>query len=825
MKITSIKGAQEPISGYEYDYEIKLDSTTTKSRTFNITTLPSVAYFKLPNGKWNNVIETTCPIHANSFTVRLQWTKEKSKVQLMVTDKSGEVPSAQLEVSVVCDKCTLTTEPSEVKMGDSVKCKSTLTLKIGSELGVKNEWFLSNDLIIKEGNPNIEQRKIISQSFKALKIGKTEISTIVSILDYKKNFYSELFKGQLEIEIKSPYSVTIDNGIIFADKDSILTYRLNGLRNDPTIIETFRWSCNSLGKLISEQGKTPATFQIISKGNYFEVAVIINANGQELRANADKKVWIGKPYVDQSAKNEHSIEAGAELTLKLTEFSHYTGDIEYSVESGIQDSITIERLAANQFKIKSRHPKIISDILTIRFKASNINGTVSNVHTVHIVAASGSSFDKPLPLITIEQHSFYCNPRYKLEEYAGNFQNFKLFFTFTLNRKADLRHIAAHVNYDNFQAFKIYDKEKNELFIYHPTDERALHIEEMNAGKYYLVIDVLRNTTNDYLTIEIEGEVKGSYPQSPYIIDVNNEGFKFNDCRDTVLYNQNFYYIDASGKEIRTIGRNNIYYVMTLESPLQLLLHTTGSIVSTEIHMMIGKPFDWLVLYHDAGNAINLQEIWDDLDLPQQVKDNILAGQTCIKKIFEPGEYKLVFNGIKKTNGGVDNGLLHVDVLGRKIKGQSFDDAYELGAYSEREFEINQIYNDIRAHQRHGIKRLYYHFSFEKNVDLSLYAISNSTYLPVEVYNSQNEKIASSDSDVCIFKDALGNDFYISVDFSNIINDSFKLSIQGNYRGRMPHYDAYNIGTYSDNFSFNDSIDTSDGAFYELFRYKDKDGN
>lgn len=67
--------------------------------------------------------------------------------------------------------------------------------------------------------------------------------------------------------------------------------------------------------------------------------------------------------------------------------------------------------------------------------------------------------------------------------------------------------------------------------------------------------------------------------------------------------------------------------------------------------------------------------------------------------------------------------------------------------------------------------------------------------------------------------------FYISVDFSNIINDSFKLSIQGNYRGRMPHYDAYNIGTYSDNFSFNDSIDTSDGAFYELFRYKDKDGN
>lgn len=44
MKIASITGELKPKSGYEYDYQIKFDVTTTKS--FHLTTLPSAAFFK-----------------------------------------------------------------------------------------------------------------------------------------------------------------------------------------------------------------------------------------------------------------------------------------------------------------------------------------------------------------------------------------------------------------------------------------------------------------------------------------------------------------------------------------------------------------------------------------------------------------------------------------------------------------------------------------------------------------------------------------------------------------------------------------------------------
>lgn len=499
MKIASITGELKPKSGYEYDYQIKFDVTTTKSKSFHLTTLPSVAFFKLPDESWSNTINKTCPAKTNSFTVRLQWTEEKSDVLLMVSDNSGEVSSFQLKINITCDKCTLTTEPSEVKMGNDIICKSKLPLKIPSDYDVKNEWYLNNNLMAKEGHSEFEQQQIISQKLKALKVGKTEVSTTLLVREnnIKKNFFSELFKGKLEIEIKSPYSVTIDNGTTFADINSILTYRVNGLNNQ-TLKETIRWTCNSLGKLISEQGKTPATFQITSVGSYFEATAIITVDGQEFRTNANKKVWIGKPTVDQSTKNEHSIDAGTELTLKLTEFAHYTGDIEYSVETGMQDQITIERLSATQFKIKSNHPKIFADTITIRFIASNICGTVSNIHTIYIEAALGSDFDKPLPLATIEQHSFYYNPRYELKEYAGDISNFKMYFTFSLKRKADLRYIAAHISYNKFQAFKIYDGEKNELCVYTPSDETVPHIEEMKPGKYYLVADV-QNSVNSQL--------------------------------------------------------------------------------------------------------------------------------------------------------------------------------------------------------------------------------------------------------------------------------------------------------------------------------------
>lgn len=823
MKIT---GELKPISGYEYNYKVALDTTLTEARAFGLATSPTVAYFKLPNGTWSTFRDVSCVANDSYFTITLMWTKEQTNVVLIVTDKTGKWAPARLEVNISCEKCTLTMDSSEIKLGDKVICKGLLSRKFESKFDVKSEWNIDNNIMNKDGNPIITDGAVISQPFKALKIGKGEISAIVSIFDYNKKIAFEFNRGKLKVEVKSPYSVTIDYGENFASQNSILSYHLNGMINNSNIQESIRWWCNGFGILTSEQGKASATFRLTSPKGLFEVAAIVTVNDQELRVEANKKIWIGPPSITSGIIKEHSMDAGTELTLWLTEFTHYTGNIEYTIESGLQNKIIIERLAVNRFRIKSKHPKISSDIIKIKFIASNICGIASNTHTIQIKGAPGVSFDKPIELSFAKEHYIIVSHIYNWEEYGGDLQDFELYFRFSLERKATFNRISALVGLDNLQAFKLYDENKNIQYTYLPPAEADFRIEEMKAGKYYWVIDAKRENKEENLTITVDGIVNGSNPTSPYIVDINDNEFNFNDCRDTTNYNHNFSYINDEGLEVSSLGAgNHIYYIIKLVKPMQLTIHTAGSAVCTEIHIMQGEPYNWTVFHHDTG-IDSFEEVDEDNEASQDVKDTIFLGQTYIKKNLLPGEYRIVFNGIKKTNGGTHNGLIYVHILGKKVRGMSFENAYDLGTNADGIifYLLNQIWKDMIYYKENNNNSVYFHFNIQKMMSLKIAPRIGNIYLPVDLYNCQKKKTASSTlGNMLMFTDALKDDYYFSVLLNDIESDTFMLEISSTFHGTEP-LDSYNLGSYQNNFSLTDKANTSYFSHFETFYYKGDNG-
>lgn len=118
---------------------------------------------------------------------------------------------------------------------------------------------------------------------------------------------------------------------------------------------------------------------------------------------------------------------------------------------------------------------------------------------------------------------------------------------------------------------------------------------------------------------------------------------------------------------------------------MQLILHTAGSKVSTEFHIMIGEPYDWKVLYHETGGNYDMEEIQADPEVPEKLKSMLLNslqyGQTYVKQIFPVGEYRFVLNGIKKSNRGLYNGDINFNVVGLPTTGNSFETSFELGRF------------------------------------------------------------------------------------------------------------------------------------------------
>lgn len=439
---------------------------------------------------------------------------------------------------------------------------------------------------------------------------------------------------------------------------------------------------------------------------------------------------------------------------------------------------------------------------------------------------------KAIDLFSAKEHEFSCVRTYDMVKYVGNLQTFQMFFSFTLERKATIKYIRPFCTEEKYLGFRIFDRKDEDLEIplyTHEASDTYMTIDNMPSGEYMMALDVVRNYS-DKLEILFSGFIGGSSPTHPYVIEPNENGFNFSNCRSTETYDANFYYKNEQGESVGSVaGTHNTYYILTLEKPMKLIIHTADSKVSTEFHIMQGEPYDWKVLYHETGGNYRMEEIQVDPEVSEELKsmllNSLLAGQTYVKRLFPAGEYRFVLNGIKKSNGGLYNGALNFNVIGLPITGKSFDTAFDLGTFKEHEFHFSQIFSDVQAHKESGIQKLYYQFHMEKNVNFMLNAKSKSSFLPIVLYNSNKEPMSTSETEegICI-NDMLGGRFYFTIDIASVAEDELEIVGKGMFRGRDPYF-SYNLGTHDKDFTISDTINTAVGAFYETFIYTDESGN
>lgn len=823
-KYMTLSGNFKPKTGVTEEYTIKFDKALTSNKIFNVQ-VGKAGKIYLSEGAGLNYVDIPVASKKGTFTFKILWIDEQPKTLLTVFDKSGEFGTVDEVVTVTSSQCILTKDDLEVKQGDSFIIKSKLPLLATfSAWDVVVDWDYGNgSLLEKNGSSWFDKStQTISLPLKAIKIGKAVVSVVVNVVNPKdRTVIEKLYKGSLEFDINNPYSISMDNANEFACEGTKVTYRLNGLGINPNVKETILWVYNSYGKLISEQGRNAADFEMIKSGGFFTVSAKVKADNEIYSVNSNNRVWIGKPTLNLNVNTEHSLNVGDEIILKLTEFDHYSGNIEYNIESGNGDLIDIERMSGNEFKIKSNHPKILNDKLGLKFIASNVCGSVTNTHIIKIEADQGSSFENPIELKLDQNHLINYIEEYNLREYGGDIQNFKLYFTFTLMRRVHFSRGIHTLSSINSSIIQLFDNEKNRLINLESSDS-LFRIGELQIGKYYLVIDLQNDIIKeDILKLFIGGGVAGGdHPTNPYIIDVSGDEFEFSDSRNTNGYYKEFKYIDENGEEViyDKINRGNeIFYSIKLKSVTQLLIDTvTDSTVNTEFHIMQGSPYGWKVLYHDDGRDTS----YDGNNLEEW------GGYVRWKKILGPGEYTFVFNGAKWGNAGQINGIISLRILGRKIKGISFDNPYELGYFPEHRFKVEQMFCDIIDHTKYAVEKLYYHFSTEKNLNFSIRILAGKSYLPVKLYNANREEIIPSIDDPYYFEDLLKGDYYCVVSLVGCNTDSFNLNLSAWRRGLSALNNcSYNMGVYNSDFAFEDDINTADGDFYDVFRYKDANGN
>lgn len=639
-----------------------------------------------------------------------------------------------------------------------------------------------------------------------------------------KRIEEDPVKGEVQIQIKQPYTLKPNKSSVCVG--NFITYEIENLQGNERIV----WEALRHTSLYSGQGTKSATFQVTEQG-YIEIAATISQNNESITLNSNE-VWAGKPTINTDLETSHVMtERNPVIIDASNEFFHYKGGISYAIEGEDAEYVTVTE-TDKKFKVETTIPGTQRGEIKLRLKVSNDCGEVSNLHTIAYDTLPGLEPAKAIDLFSTKEHEFTCGRTYDMVKYVGELQTFQMFFTFTLERRATIMYIRPFCTEEKCLGFRIYDRKDEDLetpLYTHEASDTYMTIENMPQGEYMMVLDVERDYSNK-LEIIFNGYIGGSSPTRPYVIEPDENGFEFSDCRNTETYSASFYYKNEQGESVGSeAGTNNTYYILTLKKPMQLIFHTAGSKVSTEFHIMQGEPYDWKVLYHETGGNYNMEEIQADPEVSEELKSMILnslwAGQTYVKRIFPAGEYRFVLNGIKKSNGGLYNGDLNFNVIGQAITENSFDTAFDLGSFTKHEFNINAFLSDIQAHKNLKIQKLYFRFHTEKNVCFILNALSESEFLPIVFYNSDKKQIATSDTGGEInIKDMAGGTYYFIVDISQAQGDKLTIEGKGIFRGRDPYF-SYNLGTYDKDFTISDTIDTADGGFYETFKYTDENGN
>ena len=811
--------------GNQYTYTAKFDSPIESDKQLQISLLSnSAGLFILSTNpyKYANTLNIKIDKGTKEFYFTIIWLKE-TKTEIWITDPSISTPIIQKEVNITVKTITLQILQEHYQINDVIRIKIPL-LSLPSKYSLHPQWEYDTSFLQKIGELEVLYSNGYQQ-FKILKWGKSSLKLTINLIDEIMRIGYEYCKGDLILDVPCPCKLVATEK--YTCPNSIITYKIEGLLGG----EEIKWKeeCKN-AKLSSGQGTDTAVYIAQSQGEV-EVSATISYNGESTTIS-NKEVWAGKPTINPDLETSHVMtERNPVIIDASNEFFHYKGGISYAIESEDAEYVTVTE-TDKKFKVETTIPGTQRGEIKLRLKVSNDCGEVSNLHTIAYDTLPGLEPAKAIDLFSAKEHEFTCGRTYDMVKYVGELQTFQMFFTFTLERRATIMYIRPFCTEEKCLGFRIYDRKDEDLetpLYTHETSDTYMTIENMPQGEYMMVLDVERDYSNK-LEIIFNGYIGGSSPTRPYVIEPDENGFEFSDCRNTETYSASFYYKNEQGESVGSeAGTNNTYYILTLKKPMQLIFHTAGSKVSTEFHIMQGEPYDWKVLYHETGGNYNMEEIQADPEVSEELKSMILnslwAGQTYVKRIFPAGEYRFVLNGIKKSNGGLYNGDLNFNVIGQTVTENSFDTAFDLGSFTKHEFNINAFLSDIQAHKNLKIQKLYFRFHTEKNVCFILNALSESEFLPIVFYNSDKKQIATSDTGGEInIKDMAGGTYYFIVDISQAQGDKLTIEGKGIFRGRDPYF-SYNLGTYDKDFTISDTIDTADGGFYETFKYTDENGN
>lgn len=677
MKMT---GNFNPKTGTEEEYLIDFEGMITDDTQINCkiwgNAQSTVGFFSatLANKQPSNFYQISCPKGTKSLKIKIFWAEECLDAYITINGIGHVIFNYETQnFPITAPKLSLYTIPSDIKLGNNVSCETLLNKDYIDEnkYQVIQTWDIPNQLFQKIGEP-IVNHKTLYQTVKAIELGKGIISLIVRIIYLETNVIANIGKGSLNVEITHPYTLTANRSSTCIG--SYVTYTINGLQGEEKIV----WKAVQHAKLYSGQGTGTAVFQATEQG-YLNVNVTIQREQASIPLNSNE-VWSGKPTINTGLETSHVMtERNPVIIDASNEFFHYKGGISYAIESEDTEYVTVTE-TNKKFKVETAIPGTQRGEIKLRLKVSNDCGEVSNLHTIAYDTLPGLEPAKAIDLFSAKEHEFSCVRTYDMVKYVGNLQTFQMFFSFTLERKATIKYIRPFCTEEKYLGFRIFDRKDEDLEIplyTHEASDTYMTIDNMPSGEYMMALDVVRNYS-DKLEILFSGFIGGSSPTHPYVIEPNENGFNFSDCRSTETYDANFYYKNEQGESVGSVaGTHNTYYILTLEKPMKLIIHTADSKVSTEFHIMQGEPYDWKVLYHETGGNYRMEEIQVDPEVSEELKsmllNSLLAGQTYVKRLFPAGEYRFVLNGIKKSNGGLYNGALNFNVIGLPITGKSFD--------------------------------------------------------------------------------------------------------------------------------------------------------
>lgn len=825
MKI-EITGNFNLNTGAVYTYTAKLDSPVESDKNLQVSFFggdPGLFIISTNPYRFTNTLNVSIPKGKKEFKFTIIWLNE-GNTEIWVTDPSSVgSPIVTKEVKVTVKTVHTGTVPENYEINDVIRIMVEVG-KLPDKCTLRPEWEYDTKFTQKIGEIEYLQEHAYQQ-FKLLKWGNSLLKYNITVFDNTMGVGYVYCRGDITLIVPCPYSIVTTEK--FTCPNSTITYKIEGLQGGDKI--EWKEECKN-AKLSSGQGTNTAIYIAQAQGEV-EVSAMISYRGETANVS-NKEVWAGKPTINTAIETTHAMTERIPVTIDASnEFFHYKGGISYAIESENAAFVTVTE-TEKKFKIETTIPGNQKGEIKLRLKVSNDCGEVSNLHTITFDTLPGLEPAKAIDLFSAKEHEFTCGRTYDMVKYVGDLQTFQMFFTFTLERRATIMYIRPFCIEEKCLEFKIYDRQDEELktpLYLHETSSTYMTIENMPSKEYMMVVDVERNHS-DELQVILNGYIGGSSPTRPYVIEPDENGFEFSDCRNTETYYPGFYYKNEQGESIGSVaGTNNTYYILTLEKPMQLILHTACSKVSTEFHIMQGEPYDWKVLYHETGGNYNMEEIQADPEVSDELKSillkSLMFGQTYIKRIFPTGEYRFVLNGIKKSNGGLFNGELNFNVIGLPIAENSFDSALELGKFIEHEFQIQTLLRNIQARIGMGVKKIYYHLTKDKNADLVLTPQNGSTYLPVELYNENKERIASFEMGTEAFRldDVISNELYIVVNIENAPDDVLELGVTGIRRGTDSSR-PYNWGVFKEKFTVEDKVDTADGAYYESFRYKDEGG-